>query len=308
MKKNSMKGVLYLITAAVIWGFAFTAQVVGSSVTPMLFNFSRYVLGTLSVVPVFLIFERHADDRQTMKTTVKAGLIVGTVLFIASYLQQYGIMLTDSSGKGGFITGLYMIIVPIIGMFMGRRTTLLTWIGAVCGVTGLFLVCMSGGKITITRGDLLLLGCALVYAVHITLIDYYSQKIYSLRFAFFQFFTCMVLNFVGMLIFESFDFAAVVSAAPSVCYCGFMSVGVAYTFQILGQKYCEPTPATVIMSTESVFAAIGGALILHERMSGAAVAGCVLIFAGIVLSQLRPGGKKKEKSEAVKADGSLIHK
>ncbi len=288
-----------MLSAAIIWGFAFTAQVVGSSVTPMLFNFSRYVLGTLSVVPVFLIFERRTceNDREKMKTTVKAGVIVGVVLFAASYLQQYGVMLTDSSGKGGFITGLYMIIVPIIGMFMGRRTGVLTWVGAVCGVVGLFLVCMSGGELTVTSGDLLLLGCALVFAVHIILIDSYSQKIYSLRFAFVQFFTCMVLNFIGTLIFESFDFQAVMSAAPSICYCGFMSVGVAYTFQILGQKYCAPTPATVIMSTESVFAAIGGAVILHERMSGEALFGCVLIFAGIVLSQLHTGGKKEKKAK-----------
>ncbi len=309
MKKNSMKGILFLITAAVVWGFAFVAQVVGSEVTPMLFNFSRYRLGSLSVVPVFLIFERHANDREMMKITIRAGVIVGAVLFTASYLQQYGIMLTDSSGKGGFITGLYMIIVPIIGMFMGRKTSVLTWLGAVCGVAGLFLVCMSGGALTITKGDLLLLGCALVFAVQIILIDYYGQKIYSLRFAFVEFFTCTVLNFIGMLIFEKFDFAAVMSAAPSVCYCGFMSVGVAYTFQILGQKYCEPTPATVIMSTESVFAAIGGAIILHERMSGASVVGCVLIFAGIILSQLKPGGKaEKAEVEAVKAEESPVHK
>ncbi len=303
MKKNSMKGVLLLTIAAVIWGFAFVAQVVGSEVTPMAFNFSRYLLGTLSVVPVFLLFERHATDREIMKTTVKAGVIVGAVLFTASYLQQYGIMLTDSSGKGGFVTGLYMIIVPIIGMFMGRKPNILTWLGAVFGVVGLFLVCMSGGALTITKGDLLLLGCALMFAVQITLIDYYGQKIYSLRFAFVEFCTCMILNFIGMLIFEKFDFAAVVSAAPSICYCGFMSVGVAYTFQILGQKYCEPTPATVIMSTESVFAAIGGALILHERMSGASVVGCVLIFAGIILSQLKPSVKsEKADVKAVKAE------
>lgn len=304
-KKYSKKGALFLAVAAIVWGFAFVAQVTGSSdMTPFFFNFSRYLLGTLSVIPVIMIFERGAKDKKMMKTTVAAGIASGTVLFIASFLQQYGIMLTDSAGKGGFITGLYMIFVPIFGIFLGNKTGVLTWIGAVLGVSGLFLVCMGGGKITITQGDFYLILCAVFFAVQILTIDHFGQRMYSLRFAITQFATCTVLNFVCALIFEDMALEPLKNAVIPVLYCGLMSVGVAYTFQIIGQKYCEPTSASIIMSTESVFSAIGGAILLSERMSAAGYLGCVLIFAGIILSQLKLGkdnSSEKPVSESGKA-------
>ena len=287
-KKYSKKGALFLAVAAIIWGFAFVAQVSGSSdMEPFFFNFSRYLLGTLSVVPVILIFERGANDKKMLKTTVISGIASGTVLFIASFLQQYGIMLTDSSGKSGFITGLYMILVPIFGMLLGNKTGILTWIGAVLGIAGLFFVCMGGGKITITSGDFYLILCAVFFAIQILTIDHFGQRIYSLRFAMTQFATCTVLNFICALIFEDMAIEPLKSAIIPVLYCGLMSVGVAYTFQIIGQKYCEPTSASIIMSTESVFSAIGGAILLNERMSATGYLGCILIFAGIILSQVK---------------------
>lgn len=303
-KKYSKKGALFLAVAAVIWGFAFVAQVSGSSdMAPFFFNFSRYLLGTLSVIPVILIFERGANDKKMLKTTVAAGVVTGAVLFIASFLQQYGIMLTDSAGKGGFITGLYMIFVPILGIFLGNRTSVLTWIGAVFGVVGLFLVCMGGGKVTITEGDFYLILCAVFFAVQILIIDHFGQRIYSLRFAMIEFATCMLLNFICALIFEDIALEPLKNAIIPVLYCGLMSVGIAYTFQIIGQKYCEPTSASIIMSTESVFSAIGGALLLNERMSASGYVGCVLIFAGILLSQARPRPNKKVKSVDAEEDG-----
>ncbi len=288
-KKTSPKGLFFLFTAAIIWGFAFVAQRLGAdSVTPFLFNFSRYLLGAVSLIPVILLFEKGADDPVMKKTTLRAGIVAGILLFTASYLQQVGVQLTDSAGKSGFITGLYMIIVPIVGIFLGQKTGFRTWIGAVLGVVGLFLVCMNGGSITFTLGDLLLVGCAIVFAFHIIVIDRFGDRIYSLRFACTQFFVCAFCNLVGTLLVEEFTLAPLGEALIPILYCGLMSVGIAYTSQILGQKYSEPTSASIILSTESVFSAIGGALILNERMESLAYVGCVLIFGGIVLSQL-PG-------------------
>lgn len=296
MKKNTqLIGLLFCLVAAIVWGFAFVAQTVGAqTVTPFLFNFSRFFIGTISVIPLIFIFERRADNKEMKKRTVIAGLIAGTVLFAASHLQQLGVQYTDSAGKSGFITGLYMIIVPIIGLMFGRKTGLFTWIGAFLGVGGLFLICMSGGALTFTNGDWFLIGCAIVYAIHITVIDRFGQNIYSLRFALTQFATATAWNFICTLIFEELSLEPVVGALVPVLYCGIMSVGVAYTCQIMGQKYSEPTSASIVLSTESMFSAIGAAIILHERMTGAGYIGCVLIFAGILLTQVNP--KKKRKS------------
>lgn len=287
-KQNSPKGIIFLVTAAVVWGFAFVAQNIGAdSVPASFFNGARFLLGAVSLIPVILIFEGGADDKKRQKTTLIAGSIAGVLLCVASYLQQVGIELTDTSGKAGFITGLYMIIVPVFGLFLGRKTGLQTWIGAVCGVVGLFLVCLSGGQLTFTKGDLFLIGCAVVYALHIMVIDHFGDRVYSLRFSMTQFAVAAVLNFIGSALFETVTFAGFQSAFLPILYCGIMSTGVAYTCQVLGQKYSEPTSASIILSTESVFSAIGGALILHERMSAEAYVGCVLIFSGIILSQVK---------------------
>ena len=293
-KKNSPKGIIFLITAAVVWGFAFVAQNIGAdSVPAFFFNGARFILGAVSLIPVILLFERGARDKTMLKTTLLTGMVAGVLLWVASYLQQVGIALTDTSGKAGFITGLYMIIVPIIGLFMKKKTGVLTWVGAVFGVAGLFLVCMSGGKLTFTKGDIFLVACAVVYAFHIIWIDRFGDRVYSLRFSMTQFAAAAVLNFIGSAIFETVTFAGFQAAFLPILYCGIMSTGVAYTCQVLGQKYSEPTSASIILSTESVFAAIGGALLIHERMSGAAYLGCVLIFGGILLSQVKMGKKKE---------------
>lgn len=285
--KSSFKGVAFLFGAAIVWGFAFTAQNLGSdNVTPLYFNAVRSLLAAIVLIPIILIFERSADDKTMMKTTVKSGIVAGVILFIASYLQQSGIMLTDSAGKSGFITGLYMILVPIIGIFVGKKTSVNTWISAFLGVAGLFLVCMSGGKITFKLGDVFLIACAIFYALQIIVIDKYGDRIYSLRFSMIQALVCSLLNFAGTAIFEEFALEPLKLAVIPILYCGIMSSGVGYTFQILGQKHCEPTAASIIMSTESVFSVIGGAILLNERMSPAAYVGCVLIFGGIVISQL----------------------
>ena len=292
-KKNTPKGIVFLVTAAVVWGFAFVAQRLGADhVGAFTFNGARFLLGTLSLIPVILLFEKNEQDDKKMKITLRGGAIAGVLLCTASFLQQVGIDLTDSAGKSGFITGLYMILVPIVGMFIGKKTNVQSWIGAVLGVTGLGLICLDGGALTIRTGDAVLILSALVYAVHIMVIDHFGENIYSLRFSMTQFAVCTVLNWILALFTEDISFAAISMAAIPIAYCGCMSVGVAYTCQVLGQKYSEPTSASIILSTESVFAAIGGAILLHERMAPLAYLGCVLILAGIVLSQL----KFKEKT------------
>ena len=289
-KQNTVKGIIFLVITAVVWGFAFVAQRMGAdSMPPFFFNFSRYLLGTLSLVPVILIFERGARDKEMLKNTLKVGVIAGIILASASYLQQLGVQMTDSAGKSGFITGLYMVIVPIIGIFLKKKTGLQTWLG----VVGLFLVCMSGGKLTFTVGDILLIGCAVLFAGHIIVIDAFGDKVYSLRFSMTQFATCTLVNLVGALLFEEPAVSQLSAAVIPVLYCGIMSVGVAYTCQVIGQKYSEPTSASIILSTEAVFSAIGGAIILGEKMSVPAYVGCVLIFGGILLSQIQ---FKKKKS------------
>ncbi len=287
-KKNTPKGIIFLVTAAVVWGFAFVAQRMGADhVGAFTFNGARFLLGTLSLIPVIALFERGADDPEKKKRTLFAGLVAGVLLCTASFLQQVGVELTDSAGKSGFITGLYMILVPIVGIFVGQKTNVQSWIGAGLGVIGLGLICLDGGALTLTVGDVLLVLCAIVFALHILWIDRFGDRIYSLRFSMTQFAVCTALNWILALFTEDISFAAMTSAAIPIAYCGFMSVGVAYTCQVLGQKYSEPTSASIILSTESVFAAIGGAIILQERMAPLAYVGCAAIFAGILLTQVK---------------------
>lgn len=288
-KQNSVKGLIFCLTAAVVWGFAFAAQALGADhLGAFTFNGARFFLGAFCLIPVILIFEKSEHNPHKTKTTVIAGICAGSALFAASWLQQLGIQLTDSAGKAGFITGLYMIIVPIIGLFLGQKTGLQSWIGALLGVSGLFFICFDvSSGLTFTGGDLLLIGCAVVFALHILIIDRFGDNIYSLRFSMTQFFTAAVLNTVMALIFEEIALENIVLAGIPILYCGVMSTGVAYTCQTLGQKYSEPTAASILLSTESVFSAIGGALILHERMQPTAYLGCALIFAGILLSQIK---------------------
>ncbi len=293
-KQNSLKGIIFLVTAAVVWGFAFVAQRMGADSMPAFyFNFSRYLLGTLSLIPLILLFERGATDREMLKNSLFVGIAAGIILALASYLQQIGIEMTDSAGKSGFITGLYMVLVPIFGIFLKKKTTLQTWMGAVLGVGGLFLICLNGGRLTFTKGDIFLIGCAVLFSMHILIIDTFGQKMYSLRFAMTQFAACTLFNLVGMLIFEEPTLPQLEAAMIPVLYCGLMSVGVAYTCQVLGQKHSDPTSASIILSTEAVFSAIGGAIILGEKMSVPAYIGCVLIFCGIILSQVKFKRKAK---------------
>ncbi len=288
---KKVKSSLLLLTTAIIWGFAFVAQRVGTEhVGPLTFNGIRFFLGSLSLIPVILIFEREPLNNARLKDTFVFGVLAGVALFAASILQQYGIMETKSAGKSGFITGLYTVLVPILNLFIFKKKTGINiWIGAAFSVSGLFLLCMTGNSLVFGRGDILLIIGAVFWACHILVIDKVAYRVSTLKFSMTQFFVCGILGCLGAVLFERdiFSLSYILSAATPILYAGIMSAGVAYTCQIVGQKDADPTKASIILSTESVFSAIGGALLLpDEIMTARGYLGCLLIFLGIVLSQL----------------------
>lgn len=286
MKTTARSNILLFLTA-IIWGFAFVAQCVGAEhLQPFSYNGIRYALGTVSLIPVVLIFEREPFDKLKFKRTLFSGIAAGCVMFIAGSLQQFGIDITGNAGKSGFITGLYTVLVPILALiFLRKKTGVMTWVGAVFAVAGLYLLCFDGST-PVGIGDALLLIGAFFWATHILIVDRFIDRISPIKFSIVQFAVCAILGCACALIFEDITFYAVKEAAVPLLYGGLMSVGVAYTCQVLGQKGSDPTYSAIILSTESVFSAIGGALILDQHMNQNAAWGCVLMFAGIVVSQL----------------------
>lgn len=297
--KTKLKSTILLFLTAIIWGFAFVAQRVGAEfVGAFTFNGVRFMLGAASLIPVIMLFEKEKIDKKILKNNLIPGILAGVVLFIASTLQQYGVELTQSAGKAGFLTGLYTVLVPMIRFVMGKKTGFLTFVGAIFAVTGLFFLCMTGDEFSFGLGDVVLIIGAFFWAGHILVVDKYVNTTSPLKFSLVQFVVCGFLSLICAFAFEDIQWSAIKSAGVPILYGGLMSVGVAYTCQILGQKESDPTFASIVFSTESVFSAIGGALLLNEIMSGRGYLGCVLIFIGIVLSQLN-GEKivKKPKNQ-----------
>lgn len=292
--KTKIKSTALLFLTAIIWGFAFVAQRVGADyVGAFTFNGVRFLLGAVSLIPVILIFEKEEFDKSKFVKTLLTGILAGVILFIASSLQQFGIVLTESAGKSGFLTGLYIVLVPLVRFVFGKKTSVLTFFGAVFAVAGLFFLCMSGDKLSFEIGDIVLIIGAFFWAGHILVVDKFVNFISALKFSMFQFLTCGTLSVIFALFTETIEFSAIKQAGIPILYGGLMSVGIAYTCQIIGQKNADPTFASIIFSTESVFSAIGGALILHETMSKGGYIGCVLIFIGIILSQITINDIKK---------------
>ena len=286
MNKKLRSSFILLLTAF-IWGIAFVAQRVGADYMGTLtFNGIRFILGALSLIPVIAIFERKkVISIEERKLLIKYAVLAGLVLFAASTLQQQGIMISGSAGKASFITGLYTVFVPVCGLFVHKRVSVSTWFGVVFAVAGLYLVSV-GGSDGFGIGDILVLIGTFFWTAHIIIIERATKRVSALRFAMGQFLFCGVLSMLFACIFETITFSAIRQGIIPIFYGGFMSVGVAYTCQIIGQKDSDPTAAAIILSTESVFGAIGGSLLLNERMSIRGYVGCVLIFAGIVLAQL----------------------
>lgn len=287
--KTKITTTALLLLTAVIWGFAFVAQVDGvEHIGSFAINGIRYPIGVISLLPVVLFFERGRVDSSERKRTVIASIIAGTILFGASTLQQIGIEYTRSAGVAGFITGLYTVLVPI-GCFLifKHKTGINVWIGAVLAVIGLFLLCYRvGDGLTFGVGELLLLIGAFLWTAHVIVIDRFGKGVRSLHFALGQFCVCSLWSITLMILFDRPTLSGVMDAKWALLYCGVLSVGVAYTLQVVAQKKADPTFAAILLSTESVFSAIGGSIFGIDSISPIGYVGCAVMFVGIVISQL----------------------
>lgn len=291
-KSNS----LLLITAA-IWGFAFVAQRVGMEyLGPFTFNAARFMLGSLSLLPLVFISRGQRPPSQNIqphpdkKLVIFGGFSAGFMLFMGMSLQQIGLVYT-TAGKAGFITSLYVVIVPILALFWKQSTNTGTWIGATLAVIGLYFLSVTD-KFTIEFGDLLVFFCAFFWAGQVLIISWLSPRIQTVKLAFTQFAVCAALSLIAAVISEDISWKALVRSAWPILYNGILSSGVAFTFQIMAQRHTHPAHASIIMSLEAVFAAIGGWLLLNEILSARGLLGCGLMLCGMLLSQLW-GAKKK---------------
>lgn len=298
MKNLPAKNLGLLFLTAFIWGAAFVAQSVGMDhIGPFAFNAARSYVGGLALIPVVLAFDRKKTpeqrqaERADRKTLVLGGVCCGLALGVASLFQQVGIQYT-TVGKAGFITAMYIVIVPILGIFFGKKVGGKLWISVVIAILGLYMLCMTG-SMALQWGDILVIICAFCFSAHIMIIDYFSPKVDGVKMSCIQFFVAAVLSTVVMVPVEGVPSlqALLVSWMP-ILYAGVLSSGVGYTLQIIGQRGVNPTVASLVLSLESVFSVLAGWVILGQSMSGREILGCVLMFAAIILAQL-PDKKQK---------------
>lgn len=298
--KQQIKSSLILLLTATIWGVAFVAQSVGMEyIGPFTFNAIRCVLGGLVLIPVILVLKKKKEtgaenqEKEDKKTLWAGGIACGVILCIASNLQQFGIM-EASVGKSGFFTALYIMMIPVIGIFIGKRPGIKLWFCVALAVVGMYLLCMKDGSFTIERADIMLLLCALAFSFHILVVDYFSPKVDGVKMSCIQFFVCGVLSAVGMLFTETPDISNIQAAWLPLLYAGLLSCGVGYTLQIVGQKGINPVIASLIMSLESVISALAGWVILGQVLSPKEILGCVLMFVAIIITQIPIGNKKTD--------------
>ena len=293
MNKRIISNILLLVTA-LIWGSSFVAQKAGTALEPFTYNGIRTLVGGVSLVPVILILSNVGKGKaaeavpKDKKSLILGGIVCGTFLAIASNLQQFGMYFDADAGKAGFITALYIMIVPILGMFLGKRVRPLVWFCVLLGACGFYLLTIAGKGVglTIEKGDLFVLLCAVLFSCHILAIDHFSPKCDGVKLSCLQFFVAGGLSFIMMLIFESPDINQILDCWFPIIYAGVFSCGIAYTLQVVAQKNAEPTAASLILSLESVFAVISGAILLGERMTGYEILGCAVIFIAVILAQL----------------------
>lgn len=283
-----MKSNLMLLIAAAIWGFGFVAQRLGMNyLEPFAFNSARFLLGSLSLLPLVWFLSRQKVNLEIKPnhSLTKGGIICGLVLFAAATLQQYGLFYTTAA-KAGFITGLYLILVPIIGILLKHTTGITTWLGAALAVVGLYLLSIND-DFSMSLGDTLIFIGALFWAFHILVIDHFSSRIDPIKLSAVQFLVCGALSLGVSLTIETPTLSGAIAGWQPILFAGLVSVGIAYTFQVIAQKNANPSHAAIIMSLEAVFAAIGGVWLLDESLSPRAWIGCGLMLAGMLLSQVR---------------------
>jgi len=279
---------LMLLLAAAIWGFAFVAQRLGMEhIGPFAFNGIRFAMGALVLIPLVRYRSRQATEKPApLKTDLRKGVILGLVLFAGASLQQFGVVFT-TAGKAGFITGLYVVLVPLLGLFVGQKTNRRTWLGAALAVAGLYFLTITG-RMHMDKGDMLVFMGAFFWATHVLLIGRWAPHTEPVRLASLQFAVCAVLSLVSALIFESDGWGGVPDALGPILYAGLLSTGVAYTMQVVAQRHAPPAHAAIILSSEAVFAVLGGMVVLSESLATRGLIGCGLMLAGMIISQIEP--------------------
>ncbi len=296
MKRKSTNNFLLALTAF-IWGSAFVAQSVGMDyLGPFTFNSIRCLMGGIVLIPVLLLFKRNGRKKSqeqmaevagagigSRKDLIVGGICCGLALAAGSSLQQIGLVYT-TAGKAGFITALYIVIVPVMGILLGKRVRLKVWIGVVLAATGMYFLCITEG-FSIAKGDFFVFLCAAAFSVHILVIDYFAPKVDGVALSCIQFFVCGILCAVPMLVSEQPQISQIMEAWVPLAYAGVLSCGVAYTLQVVAQKNTDPAVASLILSLESVFSVLAGWVILGERLSGRERFGCALVFTAVILAQ-----------------------
>ena len=299
--KKRLSGSICLLFATLIWGSAFVSQSMAMDhIGPYTFQAIRCLMATLGMLPVIWLFDRKKDDGKSFlsrflsKRLWLAGICCAIPLCIAVNLQQVALVNTDA-GRSGFLTAMYILFVPILGLFIRRRPSPMIPVSVVLGIAGLYFLSWSG-NLTIAMDDILLLGCAFAFAVQILFVDHFAPTVDPLRLNCLQAGLCGMGTLVIMLFTETPTTVGIWKSLLPMCHAGFLSMGAAYSLQIIGQKHLEPAPASLIMSLESVFAAVFGWMILNEQMSESEIFGCVLIFIAVILSQIPIGTKKIKKA------------
>ena len=315
---DKLKNDFLLLLTAFIWGSAFIAQSAGADlVGPFTFNTFRYALGVVALTPVIMWMDKkrkasgevavkpaeHPEDEGFFKTgerrtLIVGGIITGIILFASSGIQQYAIAYTTAA-KSGFITTLYVIIVPFMGLFLKKKVRPIVWLCAVLGIFGLYLLAIEPGTFSFGKGEFYTFICAIGFSCHIMVIDFLSPKVDGVRFSRLQFLTTSVLSCIVMILNETVVLSDLKEAWFSLIYAGIFSSAIAYTLQIVAQKNAEPAVASLILSLESVFAAICGVFFLHEYLNGRELMGCILVFAATIIAQVPAKGTFKLGSKIV---------
>lgn len=290
MNRFVLRQSLILFLTASIWGLGFIAQSVGMDyVEPFTFTASRNILACFVLVPYIIVTDKRKQKNDTSvikrRTLLTGGICCGICLFAASSLQQFGVKYT-TVGKAGFITAMYMVLVPIFGIFLHKKAGIKVWTAVALAALGMYFLCITKGEFRLELGDSLVFACAVCFTFHILTIDYFSPETDGVKLSCIQFFVCAVLSTVSALVFETPDMHSIVAAGVPILYAGVFSSGVAYTLQIVGQRGMNPTVASLILSLESVVSVLAGWLVLHQALSAREIFGCALAFAAIILVQL----------------------
>lgn len=304
MKHKKLFANLGLLLAALIWGSTFVAQSAGAElVETFTYQSARSFIGGMVLLPVIFLMDMRAKNqpdyvaptKKNKKNLLIAGICCGIVMTVAASFQQYGIKFT-TVGKSGFITALYVVFVPIAGLLFRKKVRPIVWISVILAAVGLYLLCMTDSNFSLSTGDTYVLLCALCFTAHIMVIDHFARYCDPVKMSCIQFFTSGIISGVLMFIFEKPDISNILAAWLPICYAGVLSSGVAYTLQVVCQKNTEPTVASLLMSLESVFAVLSGAVILGEIPTLREAIGCVIMFAAIILAQLPPIKTRKMKT------------